>query len=83
MITQSGCFGTKAYNPPIDDLKEAAQALKDIIGSDPETVPSEPAQESAPDMEAAQLLGQYMRRVRLLTWAVVAIAAYLVLNEMK
>lgn len=83
MITQSGCFGTKAYNPPIDDLKEAAQALKDIIGSDPETVPSEPAQESAPDMEAAQLLGQYVRRVRLLTWAVVAIAAYLVLNEMK
>ena len=83
MITQSGCFGAKAYDPPIDDLKEAAQALKDITGGDPETVPSEPYQESAPDLGAAQLLGQYMRRVRLLTWAVVAIAAYLVLKEVK
>jgi hypothetical protein len=83
MITQSGCFGTKAYNPPIDDLEEAAQAVEEIIGSDHETVPSEPSQESAPDLEAAQLLVQYMRRVRLLTWAVVAIAAYLVLKEMK
>lgn len=83
MITRSGCFGTKAYDPPIDDLREAAQAVDDIIGSDPETVPEEPSQESAPDLGAAQLLGQYVRRVRLLTWAVVAIAAYLVLKELE
>ena len=83
MKTQSGCFGGKAYEPPIDDIREAAKAVDDIIVSDPETVPKEPSQESAPDLGAAKLLGQYVRRVRLLTWAVVAIAVYIVLKEMK
>lgn len=83
MKTQSGCFGGMGYEPPIDDIREAAKAVDDIIVSDPETVPQEPPQESAPDLGAARLLGQYVRRVRLLTWAVVAIAAYIVLKELK
>lgn len=81
--TQSGCFGGMCYEPPIDDIREAAKAVDDIIVSDPETVPQEPPQESAPDLGAARLLGQYVRRVRLLTWVVVAIAAYIVLKELK
>ena len=83
MKTQSGCFGGKAYEPPIDDIREAAKAVDDIIVSDPETVPKEPSQESAPDLGAAKLLGQYVQLGRAQVGSGLAIAVYIVLKEMK
>ena len=79
MITQSGCFGsTKPVNDTIDNLKEASQVVDNITGQPVvETDPST-AQAAA---DVAALLGQYARRLRLLTWAVVAVVVVLVLRE--
>ena len=79
----SGCFGSTKPEGPIDDLDEARSAVNDIIENAPEAAQEEPSQGAAPDLAALQVVGQYVRRVRLLTWAVVAIAVYLVLKEAK
>lgn len=82
MITQSGCFGNH-YDPPIDDLEEAREAVADIIGSDTVENPAPCVQDPSSALAAAQVIGLTVRRVRLLTWAVVAIAVYIVLKEIK
>lgn len=82
MIGVSGCFGGTKAAYPIDDINEAAAAVEEIVETtDP--VPTEQQTEPAPDLALAQLVGQYARRVRLLTWAVVAIAIMLVLKEFE
>lgn len=82
MIGVSGCFGGTKTAYPIDDIDEAAAAVEEIVETtDP--VPTEQQTEPAPDLALAQLVGQYARRVRLLTWAVVAIAIMLVLKEFE
>lgn len=81
MITQSGCFGSH-YDPPIDDLNEAREAVADIIGSATTENPVPSAQDPSA-LAVAHVLALTARRVRLLTWAVVAIAVYLVLKEVK
>lgn len=81
MITQSGCFGKGTDPDPIDDINEAAEALGDIMGT-----ATQPTGTSATDAAApavAALLNQYMQRVRLLTWAVIAMAVVLVVREVK
>lgn len=83
MITQSGCFGKQSYDPPIDDLNEAREAVADIIDSDTVENPAPCVQDPSASLAAAQVIGMTVRRVRLLTWAVVAIAVYLVLKEVK
>ena len=80
MIGVSGCFGGAKTAWPVDDIEEAAAAVEEIVDTDV-TVPTEPQPEQAPDLEMAQLVGQFVRRVRLLTWAVVAMAFLLVLKE--
>lgn len=80
MITQSGCFG--GGNPssaPIDDLKEASQMVDDIVSSARQ---SSSASNQAAIAGVTMLLGQYARRIRLLTYAVLAIAAVLVIKEL-
>ena len=80
MMTQSGCFGSQKLADPIDDIDEARQAVADILDTAAPTV-EQPA-EAAPNLALSKLLGQYVRRVQLLTWAVIIIAADLVLKEM-
>lgn len=82
MIGVSGCFGRRNGPDPIDDLAEAADTVNDIMGDAPEADPQGQPQGQGPDLAAAQVLGQYVRRVRLLTWAVVAVAIYLVMKEL-
>ena len=79
MITQSGCFGRCATADPIDDIHEAADALGDILGTSGQQGTTAANDAAVPTMAA--LLDQYVRRVRLLTWAVVAIAVVLVMKE--
>lgn len=81
MITQSGCFGHSATADPIDDINEAAEALGDIMGSSGQPSGTAATDAAAPAMAA--LIEQYVRRVRLLTWAVVAIAVVLVMKEVS
>lgn len=88
MKNNSDIFGFDAqpdildtYEPdPIDTLDEAAAAVDDILGgvtSEPETDDTQAA--------AAFMLAHYAgmeKRVRMLTWAVVAMAAYLMLKDL-
>ena len=80
MITQSGCFGSNKPAAVIDDINEAAAAVSAIAGTTPVENGTATAQAAA---DVAALLGQYARRLRLLTWAVVAIAVVLVMREVK
>ena len=75
----SGCFGSSNLEYPIDDANEAAAAVEEIVVTDDGEEPTAPG----PNLAMAQLVEQYVRRVRLLTWAVVAIAAVLIIKEIK
>lgn len=78
----SGVFGASQPNETIDDLNEVKTAVDDII-DDPEVETETPNVEY--DLEKAQLAAgivqAYIKRVRLLTIAVVAIVLYLVIKE--
>lgn len=84
MIGQSGCFGSQPIaNDTIDNAAETSAAVDEII----ETVTNEVETNTENSQAAASLLlaqhYAYMeKRVRLLTWAVVAVAAYLMLKEL-
>lgn len=82
MITQSGCFSHTKYDP-IDSVEEAGAAVEEIIETDTLVPTATDEDAEANVIGAAQLLGEYLRRVRILTWAVVAITLYLVLKEVK
>jgi len=79
----SGCFGSRMNNDPIDDVEEVSATVDDIVETMPEdTTPSEVGQEYLLTIQQlANVAGEYARRIRLLTWAVVAIVVYLVLKE--
>lgn len=80
MIGVSGCFSSMADNDPIDNIEEAKEALEGIVSTD---TAEEPTSEEAPSLALAQLVGQYARRVRLLTWAVIAIVVVLIIREVE
>lgn len=80
MITQSGCFGLSRTPDPIDDINEAAEAMGDIIDSANQQSPMEATGAAMPAL--AVLIGQYVNRVRLLTWAVVIMAVVIVVKEL-
>lgn len=79
MITQSGCFGQSRTPDPIDDINEAAEAMEGIIDSANQQIPTENPGAAMPAL--AVLMGQYAKRVRLLTWAVVIMAVVIVMRE--
>jgi hypothetical protein len=80
MITQSGCFGgsSTSYNP-IDTAAEAAAVVDELQNQQPSGDIGE--QNMLAVQQLANVAGEYARRIRLLTWAVVAIVVYLVLKE--
>lgn len=80
-IGVSGCFGgASAY--PVDDIEDVEAAVEEIIGQEPPSGNGQAADET-PDVAMALLVGQYVRRVRLLTWAVVVLAAVIAVKELK
>lgn len=82
MITQSGCFGQGA--PTYDQIDTAAEAAAAVDAI--EATPSTPDALDPTACAVVQLgacCEALARRVRLLTWAVVAVAAYLVIKEIK
>lgn len=77
----SGCFGSMTNDPdPIDDIEEVAVAVDEIENTD---TPQSDTSSQAPSLALAQLVEQYARRVRLLTWAVIAIVVVLVIREVE
>lgn len=77
----------KAAEPEhIDDIEEVNEVVGDIADTDPTDSPT-PSEVGQEYMLTIQQLGavasEYARRVRLLTWAVVAIVVYLVLTNAK
>lgn len=82
MITQSGCFGSGIPSTEQIDTAAEAAAVVDALESAPGAQP-----EYDPTALAVVQMGvccqELRRRVRLLTWAVVAIAFCLVLKEVK
>lgn len=84
MIGVSGCFGGTQPLGSIDDIGEAAAAVEEIVSTgDQGGTPEQGQPSDAPNMAMAQLVGQYVQRVRLLTWAVVAIVFVMVMREVK
>ena len=75
----SGCFGSSQSQAPIDDIDDVSQVVDDIVGTpeDEADVPVDPA----PDLALAELVEQYVRRVRLLTWAVIALSIVAIIRE--
>lgn len=84
MIGVSGCFGGGKPNWPVDDIGEAAAAVDDIAASASRSTVQPEGHDGCQqaDLMMAQLVGLYVRRVRLLTWAVAAIVAYLLIKEL-
>ena len=80
-IGVSGCFGGSDTVYPIDDIEEVEAAVGEIVET--ETPAGEEPAAQAPNLALAQLVVEYTRRVRLLTWAVIAMAAVLVIKEIK
>ena len=78
MITQSGCFGKIRPVDLIDDTVEASELVGDIVD---DVKPVETVDDVA--TPTVFTLSLVMQRLRMLTWAVVIIAAYLVLKESK
>lgn len=80
MTGQSGCFGS-TYQLPVDDIGEAAAAVDDIVSG----MAADDAGQRAANQSAAPvaiMLFETARRVRLLSWAVALMAAYIVLKEL-
>lgn len=78
MIGNSGLFGDDYTPEPIDDLGETSQVVEEIVSG-----MAEPgAQATAADASSVSfVLGLVMRRQRILTIAVIAIAAYLLAKD--
>lgn len=78
MMGNSGLFGDDYTPEPIDDLGETSQVVEEIVSG-----MAEPgAQATAADASSVSfVLGLVMRRQRILTIAVIAIAAYLLAKD--
>lgn len=77
MKSQSGCFGFD-LSDPIDDPREAEQVVDDIVAT------NEEAEEAASEIQPMLVvLSEYLKRVRILTWAVVAIVIVMIMREVK
>lgn len=77
MNTVSGCFGTQTHYDQIDTAAEAAAAVEAI-----ESTPSNAVGQMACALVQMDVCCQTLaRRVRMLTWAVVLLALYVVLKE--
>lgn len=75
----SGVFVEKGWNGQIDDIEEVGAAVEEIMNTQPEGAGA--VQE--PDAASVLILQEYVRRIRLLTWAVGVIALVLILKEVE
>lgn len=80
MLTQSGCFGSA---PPVADVIDNVDEVSAMVDSIVSTEGGATGDVSPTDYTTALRLACVERRARLLTWAVAAIVAVMVLREIK
>lgn len=80
----SGCFGS-GYDPEegIDNIKEAAGAIDEIAGDAGEGTEIEDTTAIESYQASMIVLGEYLKRIRILTWAVIALAVVVIMREVK
>lgn len=81
----SGCFGSeKAAYEQIDTVEEASTVVDDIQQGQGDGSTTPVGEDYLLTVQSlTQVASEYARRIRLLTWTVVAIVVYLVLKEVK
>lgn len=83
-IGVSGCFGGEPQYEQVDTVEEVSAVVDEL-----QEVPVDSNLESVGQeymltiQQLANVAGEYARRIRLLTWAVVAIVIYLVLMNVN
>ena len=81
-IGVSGCFGDSAQYEPIDTVEEASAVVGEL--EDGGAASPEVAEESMLTIqELASVAQQYARRIRILTYGLIAVVAYLVAKELN
>lgn len=82
MTGQSGCFGnSKPTYEQIDDAAEAAAAVDAIVADTVDA--TEPDPTTVATVQLAVVCETMRQRIRLLTWAIVILAVFVVAREMK
>lgn len=81
-MTASGCFGGSDYEP-IDTAAEVAAVVDELQQKEGnEVTDAATAEEYMLTVQSlSRVAAEYARRIRLITWTVVAIVVYLVLKE--
>lgn len=80
MITQSGCFESATANDTVDTVEEVSAMVDGIVADGAQGVAD---YETGLTAQLAQHCALLEQRLRLLTWAVVAIVAYIVIKDIK
>lgn len=88
MIGKSGCFGINHKASPVGDQSGAETLVDDIVdGIATDTAATTLSAETYESIATAQVMVQvaqeYVRRVRVLTYAVIAIAIIVIMREIK
>lgn len=81
MISQSGCFGGGDNHAPIGSEAEANAVVDELEIITPDEGSSVGEQYMTTLQDVAVIAREYALRIKLLTWAVVAVVIYLVLKE--
>lgn len=82
ITTNSGCFASNRQADPIDNIEEAATALNDIETSSSATSQGETPVDAVLHQIVA-VMEQYAHRLRVLTWAFIALAVYVFIKETR
>ena len=84
-IGVSGCFGSAPQYEPIDTVDEASAVVEGLqedvpMAADPEVVGQE---YMLTIQQLATVAGEYARRIKLITYGLIAVVVYLLLKELK
>ena len=84
MTSVSGCFGSGPSYEQLDTVEEVSTVVDKLQDTtDPVGAATTGEEYLLTMQQLASVAAEYARRIRLLTWAVVAIVVYLVLKEAK
>lgn len=84
-IGVSGCFGSAPQYEQIDTVEEASAVVEGLqedvpMAADPEVVGQE---YMLTIQQLATVAGEYARRIKLITYGLIAVVVYLLLKELK
>lgn len=84
-IGVSGCFGTTPQYEQIDTVEEASAVVEGLqedipMAADPEVVGQE---YMLTIQQLATVAGEYARRIKIITYGLIAVVVYLLLKELK